>query len=135
MPSGAFGENLTTEGLAVDDALLGDRWAVGDDVVLEVTGPRIPCATFQHRMREPGWVRRFTEHGLTGAYLSVVEPGAVSVGDPVEVVHRAAHQVTLVLAFRAFTGDLDAAEQVLAAGCLPADEEDWLSRRVARQTR
>ena len=133
LPSGTFGENLTTRGLAVDDALVGDRWRVGEDVVLEVTGPRIPCATFQQRMQEPGWVRRFTEHGLTGGYLSVLEPGSVSVGDPVEVVHRAGHRVTLVLAFRAFTGDLDAAEQVLAAGCLPADEEDWLRRRLARR--
>ncbi len=133
LPSGVFGENLTTHGLAVDDALVGDQWQVGSSVVLEVTGPRLPCATFQHRMQEPGWVRRFTEHGLTGAYLAVVEPGPVSAGDLVEVVRRAAHQVTLVLAFRAFTGDLDAVEQVLAAGCLPADEEQWLRARLERR--
>ena len=38
-----------------------------------------------------------------------------------------------MLAFRAFTGDLDAAEQVLAAGCLPADEEHWLRARLERR--
>ncbi len=133
LPNGVFGENLTTQGLAVDDALVGDQWQVGSSVVLEVTGPRIPCATFQHRMQEPGWVRRFTEHGLSGAYLSVVEAGTVSVGDRVDVRQRAGHRITLVRAFRAFTGDLDAAEQVLASGCLPAEEEDWLRARVERR--
>ena len=50
LPNGSFGENLTTVGLDVDGSLIGERWAVGDEVVLEVTGPRIPCATFAARM-------------------------------------------------------------------------------------
>jgi len=128
---GTFGENVTTRGLAVDDGLLGERWRVGDEVVLEVAGPRIPCATFQHRMGERGWLRRFTEHGLTGAYLSVETPGTMSVGDPVTVVQRLDHDITLVVAFRAFTGDLGAAERVLSAGCLPPDEVSWLENRFA----
>src|SRR4051794_28729008 len=55
LPGGMFGENLTTRGLAVDEALVGERWAVGDEVVLEVCGPRIPCATFAARMGERRW--------------------------------------------------------------------------------
>ena len=46
-----FGENLTTSGLDVDGAV-GERWQVGDEVVLEVAGPRIPCSTFAARMGE-----------------------------------------------------------------------------------
>ena len=71
---GMFGENLTTQGLDVDAAVVGERWRVGS-ALLEVTGPRIPCATFRAWMGEPGWVRRFTERGRTGAYLAVVERG------------------------------------------------------------
>jgi MOSC domain-containing protein YiiM len=135
LPNGAFGENLTTRGVAVDDALVGERWAVGDEVVLEVCGPRIPCSTFQARMGERGWVRRFTEVGLTGAYLSVVTPGRVRQGDAVEVLDRPGHGITVPMAFRAFTGDLDLAQRVLAAGCLVAVEAAELRERVAKRRR
>jgi MOSC domain-containing protein YiiM len=135
LPDGAFGENLTTLGLPVDDAVIGERWAVGDEVVLEVCGPRIPCATFRARMGERGWVRRFTEVGLTGAYLSVVTPGLVRRGDTVQVVERPGHGVTVPVTFRAFTGDLEAADRVLAAECLVDVEAAELRERVANRRR
>ena len=130
---GMFGENLTTQGLDVDAGLLGERWAVGAEVVLEVCGPRVPCATFQARMGEKGWVRRFTEVGRTGAYLSVVTGGTVRPGDEIRVVSTPDHDISLPYAFRAFNGDLDAAERVLAADCLAGPDADWLRDRVARR--
>jgi MOSC domain-containing protein YiiM len=135
LPDGAFGENLTTRGVAVDDAVVGERWAVGEQVLLEVCGPRIPCSTFQARMGERGWVRRFTEVGLTGAYLSVVTPGTVRAGDRVEVVGRPGHGITVPMTFRAFTGDLELAELVLAAGCLVEVEAAELRERVTTRRR
>ena len=66
LPHGMFGENLTTTGLDVDGALVGERWGVGDEVVLEVCGGRVPCATFAHRMGVRGWLKRFTEVGGAG---------------------------------------------------------------------
>ena len=62
----------------VDDARVGDRWRVGDGVLLEVTGPRVPCATFRSRMGVRGWLRTFSDVGRTGAYLAVVQPGVVN---------------------------------------------------------
>ena len=135
LADGLFGENLTTTGLDVDAALLGERWAVGPEVVLEVCGPRIPCATFQARMGEKGWVRRFTEVGRSGAYLSVVTGGTVRSGDPVEVVSRPDHDIDVVAAFRAFTGDLDAARRVLDAGALGAEDAAELREKVERRSR
>ena len=93
VPSGQFGENLTTQGLDVNGAEIGERWRVGDDVVLEVTMFRTPCQTFKAWLSRNGyddraWVRRFAEDGRPGAYLRVVAPGCVSVDDPIEVVHR-----------------------------------------------
>ena len=133
LPNGMFGENLTTSGLDVDGAVVGERWAVGGEVVLEVTAPRIPCATFAARMGERGWVRRFSEVGRTGAYLSIVTPGEVRTGDPVEVVSRPGHGVTVPEVFRAFMGDLDAAERVLAADCLVEQEAAELRETVERR--
>lgn len=95
---GLFGENLRTSGLDVTGAEIGERWqvgAAGTGPLLEVTSPRVPCMTFAHRMAEPRWVRRFTEHGACGAYLRVVVPGVLAAGDPVDVVRRPGHGVTI----------------------------------------
>ena len=133
LPDGMFGENLTTSGLDVDGALVGERWAVGDEVVLEVCGPRIPCATFAARMGERAWVKRFSDVGRTGAYLCVVTGGIVRRGDAIEVVDQPEHDITVPETFRAFMGDLDAAERVLASGCLVEVEEAELRATVARR--
>ena len=93
---GRFGENLTTAGLDVTGAVLGERWRIGEDgLVVRVTSPRIPCNTFQGWMDEPHWVKRFTEHGAPGAYLRVVAEGTVGAGDEIEVAHRPDHGVTI----------------------------------------
>ncbi|SEC58775.1 MOSC domain-containing protein YiiM [Nocardioides exalbidus] len=128
LPAGVFGENLTTLGLDVDAAELGERWRVGL-TLLEVCGPRVPCATFAKHMAEPRWVRRFTEHGLTGAYLAVREAGWIERDDPIEVVHRPGHGLTVPMYFRAVMGDRDLAEAILDARVLPEVEHEWLAGR------
>lgn len=105
LPSGTFGENLTTAGVDVTRARLGERWRVGPELTLAVTGPRIPCATFAVWMAERGWLKAFSERGRPGAYLRVVTPGPVRPGDPVEVVHRPDHDVDVGLCFAALVRD------------------------------
>ncbi|MEU7732898.1 MOSC domain-containing protein [Streptomyces griseus] len=116
LPNGVFGENFTTLGLDVSGARIGERWRVGADLVLEVTSGRIPCRTFAHHLGERGWVRRFTQRAATGAYLRVIEPGAVRSGDPIEIVHRPDHEVTAALQFRAVTTERTLLPALLAAG-------------------
>jgi MOSC domain-containing protein YiiM len=72
---GVFGENLTTEGIDVTGALIGERWRLGCEVVMEVCCPRIPCGTFQGWLARAGWIKRFTGAARPGAYLRVIEPG------------------------------------------------------------
>ncbi|MFJ5261409.1 MOSC domain-containing protein [Streptomyces sp. NPDC088387] len=115
LPDGVFGENLTTQGVDVSGALIGERWRIGPDVVLEVTSGRIPCRTFQGHLGESGWVKRFTERGAPGAYLRVIEPGEIRAGDTVEIVHRPDHDVTVALQFRAVTTRRDLLPRLLAA--------------------
>ncbi|MFF7182214.1 MOSC domain-containing protein [Streptomyces sp. NPDC008121] len=109
LANGSFGENLTTLGVEVNGALVGERWRVGPEVVLEVTGGRIPCRTFAGFLGERGhdvrgWVRRFTlSDAGPGAMLRVIEPGAFTVGDPVTVVHRPDHDITVSFLHRAAT--------------------------------
>lgn len=75
LANGCFGENLTTRGLDITGALVGERWLIGGGLLLEVSDPRIPCRTFAGFLDERGWVRRFTARGAPGTYLRVIEPG------------------------------------------------------------
>jgi MOSC domain-containing protein YiiM len=129
---GAFGENLTTAGLDVTGALIGERWGIGDECVLEVTGPRLPCRTFAAFLAERSWVRRFSERGAPGAYLRVLRPGTVAAGDPIEVLERPRHDVTIGLAFAALNGESSLLPRLRQAGAaVPAD----IVRAVERDER
>ncbi len=102
---GEFGENLTTTGLDVDGAELGERWRIGT-VLLEVALVRTPCNDFKVWMGRGGhdnraWVRRFAERERPGAYLRVLQPGVLAAGDPIEVVYRPGHGMTASYLFRA----------------------------------
>lgn len=116
LPNGSFGENLTTAGLDVSGARIGERWRIGSEVVLEVTAGRIPCLTFQGHLGEKGWVRRFTQKAATGAYLRVITPGEVRAGDAVEIVHVPDHDVTARMQFQAVTTHRELLPRLLAAG-------------------
>jgi MOSC domain-containing protein YiiM len=131
LPGGVFGENLTTEGVDVTGALIGERWRIGADVVLEVAVPRIPCGTFAHWMAEQRWVKRFTVQARPGAYLRVVAPGEVRAGDPVTVFGRPDHGVTIGLTFRALTREPERLPTLLAADALPDDVRALAARRTA----
>lgn len=116
LPCGYFGENLTTVGIDVNDARVGEVWRIGDTVELKVTSPRIPCATFRGWMGEKGWAKMFGAERRVGTYLSVVTPGLICAGDPVEVVHRPDHDVSSALVYRAITTERELLPQLLAAG-------------------
>ncbi|ALV46403.1 molybdenum cofactor sulfurase [Arthrobacter alpinus] len=94
IPPGMFGENLRTHGVATTEAVIGTRWRIGK-ALLEVTSPRVPCATFGERMDEPQWVKRFTQAGRVGTYLRVLETGKAQAGDAVVVEHVPEHGITV----------------------------------------
>lgn len=117
VPPGLFGENLATEGVDVTGAVIGELWQVGEPgtgPLLKVRSPRTPCSTFQAWLDEPHWVKRFTEHGATGAYLAVVTPGRVRAGDPVDVLHRPTHGVTIGQVFAGRRTDPTVLQRLLA---------------------
>jgi MOSC domain-containing protein YiiM len=128
--NGVFGENLTTECVPVSDALVGERWRIGDEVLLEVCCPRIPCGTFQGWLGRGGWIRRFTEAATPGAYLRVIAPGPIRAGDPVVIEHRPDHDVTVAVTFRAITTEPELLPRLLAADALPAETRDLARKRI-----
>lgn len=120
-------------GLDVNGALIGERWRIGPQVVLEVSCPRIPCATFQGWLEREGWIKRFTQAALPGAYLRVIEPGEIRAGDPVEIVHRPDHDVSVALVFRAMTLEPELLPRLLVADALPEAKFVFGSARALRQ--
>lgn len=131
LANGVFGENLTTVGLDPSEALVGERWRVGDGPLLEVAVPRIPCRTFAGWLGERGWVRRFTSAAHPGAYLRVLEPGSVRPGDGVTIVDRPEHEVSIGVTFRALTTEPELLSRLLVADRLPADVLRQARRRTS----
>ncbi|ABM07224.1 putative MOSC domain protein [Paenarthrobacter aurescens TC1] len=95
LPAGLFGENLRVAGIETTGAVIGERWKIGLDVELEVTSPRVPCATFQRVIGEPQWVKRFTQAGRIGTYLRVIKTGTISAGDHIHRTFVPKHGITV----------------------------------------
>jgi MOSC domain-containing protein YiiM len=118
---GELGENLTTEGIDVNDALVGERWQIGT-IVLEVSEPRIPCWRLGVRMNDKMFPRRFTEAMRPGAYLRIVVEGDVGAGDDISVVERPDHDLTIRDVFRIYNRDRAEVERLLT---VPQMSESW----------
>lgn len=124
-----FGENFTVSGLDVSGAVIGERWLVGS-TVLEVAQPRMPCYKLGMRMGDPAFPARFAAANRPGAYLRIVEPGAVGAGDTVEVVDRPAHGVNVAEVLRALLGERALWPHVVRADRLPAGTLRLLRERL-----
>ena len=129
--SGGFGENLTTAGLDVTGAVLGEWWRVGDELVLQVTAPRLPCRTFAAWLDRAGWVKTFTQRAAPGAYLRVLRPGAVRAGDPLVVTDRPDSPVTVGLSFRAITTEPELLPVLIGPPHVPDELREIALRRTA----
>jgi len=81
---GTFGENLTTQGIDLNQCVIGERWHIGA-TVLEVSQPREPCFKLGIRMGDAAFVDRFDAAGRPGAYLRIVSPGEVAAGDAIAI--------------------------------------------------
>jgi MOSC domain-containing protein YiiM len=124
---GQFGENLSTRGIDVTGALIGETWRIGS-ALLQVSRPRFPCVVFQNWLDEPHWVKRFTDDARPGAYLRVLEEGELGAGDDIVVEDRPAHDVTIGLVFRARTTDRSMIPRMLDAPQLPAADYQFAVR-------
>src|SRR6201998_3929962 len=135
LTNGMFGENLTTSGIDVTQARIGERWCIGaDGLVLEVAAPRTPCRTFQAFLNLNHWIKTFTQAGKPGAYLRVISPGTVRTGDAITIDHRPDHDVTIGLVFRARMSEPELLPQLLVADALSAELKDYARRRISSNT-
>jgi len=130
---GTFGENLTTAGLDLNEALIGERWRAGTALV-EVSEPRFPCFKLGFRMGTQRFVRQFARARRTGAYLRIVEEGELGAGDRIEVVGRPEHGVTIGLFAEGYLGDRDRLADVLAADQLSGEWRAKIEGLLAKRS-
>ena len=134
LPNGIFGENLTIADLESQSFSIGDRLQVGA-VLLEVTAPRIPCASLAARLEDPEFVKKFRFAERPGVYCRVLATGMVKAGDPVTYMPLSGDGITILESFRFFYehDDMDVAtiQRYLAA---PIDirSRRWFEEQVAK---
>jgi len=121
---GAFGENLTTEGLSEGEIHIGDRLLAGT-AEFTVTQPRLPCFKLTARFRRADMAKRFLHSGRTGFYLAVLKEGEVGAGDEIIVTAAADGGVTVSEVIQLYGSD-DAQQDLLRrVSKSPALPESW----------
>lgn len=106
LPWGAFGENLTVEGLSETTVNIGDRFRIGTAEVM-VTQPRFPCFKLNLKFERDDMVKRFLHSRLSGIYFSVVQEGEIGVGDAIERVSRDENNVTVADIVKIYVREAD----------------------------
>jgi MOSC domain-containing protein YiiM len=121
---GTFGENLTLDGIDVTGAKIGEEWRIGT-TLLRVTAMRVPCLKLAHVMGDNGFIRMFAEALRPGAYLRIVEEGELAAGDPVTIVARPTHDLTIAEMTRIVLFERARAGEFLTVPELSPDWHTW----------
>jgi MOSC domain-containing protein YiiM len=132
LPWGAFGENLTTEGLLEEEIRIGDRLRIGT-ADFSVTQPRMPCFKLAIRFNRADMVKRFLLSGRTGFYLSVSQEGEIGADDPVSIIARDGHAIAVTDIVALYTADSvnqDLLHRVSELPALPQGWRDYFRKRL-----
>jgi MOSC domain-containing protein YiiM len=124
LPWGAFGENLTIEGLAETELRVGDVLRIGTAEFV-ITQPRLPCFKLNARFQRPDMVKRFLRSGRTGFYLAVLKEGQLSAGDSIELVPAEPSAIGVTEVVTLYTNKGDGGDLLQRALRTPALPESW----------
>lgn len=130
--AGRFGENLTTEGIDVNAALVGEQWKIGS-VILEVSQPRIPCRVFAGFWKRATLIKDFTLAGRPGAYLRIIQEGTAQAGDAIEVIFKPDHSVSISDLFSAKSGERTKINEIKIVPQLSQGFKEWAEKIAATQ--
>lgn len=136
LPTGMFGENVTSEGLDEASVHIGDEFALGTAQVV-VTQPRMPCYKLGIRFQSDAMVRRFLASGRSGFYLAVRREGTVKAGDEIRVLSRDPHRMSIADIVRLYVrksfgaDDIALARRALDIAALPGSWKQHLRERIA----
>ena len=121
---GRFGENLTTSGIDVNRALIGERWKIGS-TILEVSQPRIPCRVFAGFWQRPTLIKEFMRAGKPGTYLRIIQEGEIIAGDLIEIIYTPEHSITIADLYAAKNGDRSKVVEIAKVKELSEAYQEW----------
>jgi MOSC domain-containing protein YiiM len=134
LPWGMFGENLTIRGLRDDTMYIGDQLRVGS-AQLVVTEPRMPCYKLALKFGRDDVLKLLFQSGYSGFYCAVLQEGEVAAGDPVSLLHRDEHAVTVLDITRLEREgyyDVDLLRRAVAVEALSQDWRETFLKRLAQ---
>jgi MOSC domain-containing protein YiiM len=132
IPAGRFGENLTTEGIDVNAAIIGEQWKIGS-VILEVSQPRIPCRVFAGFWKRATLIKDFTQAGRPGTYLRIIQEGTAQAGDLIEVIFKPDHTISISDLFAAKSGERSKINEIKDVTYLSTEFKEWSQKIAATQ--
>lgn len=124
LDNGRFGENLTTHGIDVNEAVIGERWKIGS-VILEVSQPRIPCRTFAGFWKRPTLIKEFMAAGKSGTYLRIIQEGEITAGDEIEVISKPQHKISIADLYAAKNGERSKVVEIALVKELSPQYQEW----------
>lgn len=124
---GRFGENVTTRGVDVTEAVVGERWKIGT-AILEVSEPRIPCRVFAGFWDRPTLIKDFTSAGRPGAYLRIIQEGEIGRNDEIIILDQPSHGITISDLFAAKSGERSRIAEIIEVPQLSDAYRDWAGR-------
>jgi MOSC domain-containing protein YiiM len=130
---GQLGENFLVSGMPDEDVHIGDVFRC-NDVVLQVTQPRVPCFKLGICMEDPHFVGRFHHSGRVGFYFRVLEQGTVEAGTLIERVQRDPAGLNIRDAMLALNHGPRQQETIARALAIPALSEAWRVSLAKKQT-
>ncbi len=129
LTNGKFGENLSTEGIDVSGAIVGEHWKIGE-VILEVSQPRIPCRVFAGFWERPELIKEFMAAKRSGSYLRIIKEGEISAGDAIEIFDLPSHGITIRDLFEAKGGERSKLDEIAALTNLSPPWREWIDEQI-----
>ena len=135
LPWGAFGENLTIEGLLETTVNIGDRFRIGTAEVM-VTQPRFPCFKLNLKFGRDDMVKRFLNSRLSGIYFSVAQEGEIGAGDAIELISRDENNVTVADIVQIYMreADEDLVRRAVQVPALAVGLRDYFQQQIDRRS-
>jgi MOSC domain-containing protein YiiM len=124
LPWGMFGENLTTEGMVEDEIHIGDKFKIGEAIVM-VTQPRTPCYKLALKFQRDDMLKRMLTNGRSGFYLALVQQSVVQAGDTIERIHEDPERISVAEINTLYRDDGKDANLLKRAANLEALPESW----------
>lgn len=129
MMPGLFGENLTVRGLDVSGARIGEQWQIGT-TLFEVTSPRVPCSRLAMKLADLTIVKTFARALRPGAYLRILTEGMIAADDPIAIVHRPEHALSVARMAEIVLFDHASARELLVPQ-IPPRWREWVEERAS----